>query len=127
MVRIWLWFMQIKPFMPLVQGVLVNSIVNQNNTRAPGPTPALSVPCQKDSGQFRPPSPLVSCPAAEMEAVPWSDPSRPAAPLLKVGPRRPHRRVVGHVVVGGEELDLSPGARREQYDLFNASFLVFFV
>ncbi len=124
MVQIQLWFMQIKPFMPLVQGVLVNSIVNQNNTRAPGPTPALSVPCQEDSGHFRPPSPLVSCPAAEMEAVPWSDPARTAAPLLKVGPRRPHRCVMSHVVVGGEELDLSPGARS---DLFNASFLVFFV
>lgn len=43
-----------------------------------------------------------------MEAESGSDPAGSAFPLLQVGLRGPDGGVVGHVVVGGEELHLLP-------------------
>ena len=52
--------------------------------------------------------PLVSCSAAEVEAVPWPDAASTATPLFQVGAGGPHSGVVSHVVVGGEQLYLGP-------------------
>ena len=43
-----------------------------------------------------------------MEAEAGADPAGPALPLLQVGLGGPDGGVVGHVVVGGEELHLLP-------------------
>lgn len=52
--------------------------------------------------------PLKSSPAAEVEAEPRPDSPSTAFPLLQVGLGGPDSGVVGHVVVGGEELHLLP-------------------
>lgn len=43
-----------------------------------------------------------------MEAEAWPHAARAALPLLQVGLGCPHRRVVGHVIVGREQLHLLP-------------------
>ena len=49
-----------------------------------------------------------ACAGAEVEAEAGPDPARSPLPLLQVGPGGPHRGVVGHVVVGREQLHLLP-------------------
>ena len=46
--------------------------------------------------------------AAEVEAEPGPDSASSTLPLLQVGLGGPDGGVVGHVVVGGEELHLLP-------------------
>lgn len=52
--------------------------------------------------------PLKSSMTAELEAEPRSDSAGPAFPLLQVCLGGPDSGIVGHVVVGGEELHLLP-------------------
>lgn len=52
--------------------------------------------------------PLKASAAAEVEAEPGPDSASTAFPLLQVGLGGPDGGVVGHVVVGGEELHLLP-------------------
>lgn len=52
--------------------------------------------------------PLKSSMTAEVEAEPRLDSAGPAFPLLQVGLGGPDSGIVGHVVVGGEELHLLP-------------------
>ena len=49
-----------------------------------------------------------ACAGAEVEAEAGPDAARSPLPLLQVGPGGPHRGVVGHVVVGREQLHLLP-------------------
>mgnify|MGYP006897511352 CR=1 FL=1 len=50
------------------------------------------------------------CSATQMEGKPWPHPPRPSPPLLEIGLARPHRGVVGHVVVRREQLHLGLAA-----------------
>lgn len=58
--------------------------------------------------------PLITSSAAEVETVAVPDTSSSPTALLQVGPGGPHCGIVGHVVVGGEQLDLGPRGRGQR-------------